>query len=517
LKKTFTGPDDVTITYTYDSNNRISGIAIPGQGQITYNTYRWNSPAKVTLPGGSSTEYTYDPLMQVKSIVAKDPGHNPVMTRDYTYSPVGNITSKGTEHGTYTYQYDELYRLTQATNPTLPNEAYTYDLLGNRLTSANTTGSWTYNLNNELGGYDHVSYVYDANGNLTNKTSEANPTNSTNYIYDIGDRLVQVEDGDGIVATYYYDPFGRRLWKDVDGTRTYFLYSDEGLIGEYDSTGNEIKTYGWTPDSIWGTDPLFQKLGDYYYFYQNDHQGTPQKLIGTNGLVVWAGVYDSFGNCQIEVAGITNNLRFAGQYYDEETGLHYSWLRYYDPATGRYLRADPFGVGLNLYDYCFNNPYYWIDPYGLCAVTAVGRGIKSAWDWWSELVAVDPEMLSYPSWLSKETAWWQDFISVTTSHSWLGKGESGTQRTASLDAVGKSIDVQIGWLPGPNELTTEISFGLGRHLGVGFFFTLDDLGQYDRGGLVFHFGLGIGSPINIIGTFPEGVDPFEGTFDPLHP
>jgi len=337
---------------------------MPGQGQITYNTYQWNSPAKVTLPGGSSTEYTYDPLMQVQSIISKDPAQNTLMTRSYDYSPAGNITTKDTEHGAYTYQYDELYRLTQATNPTLPNEAYTYDLLGNRLTSANTTGSWTYNLNNELGGYDHVSYVYDANGNLTNKTSEANPTN---YIYDVEDRLVRVEDGDGVVATYYYDPFGRRLWKEVDGTRTYFLYSDEGLIGEYDSTGNEIKTYGWTPDSIWGTDPLFQKIGDYYYFYQNDHLGTPQKLIGTNGLVVWAGVYDSFGNCQIEVAGITNNLRFAGQYYDQETGLHYNWLRYYDPGTGRYLRTDPFGEGLNLYVYCFGNPLNWVDPYGLCA------------------------------------------------------------------------------------------------------------------------------------------------------
>ncbi len=47
-----------------------------------------------------------------------------------------------------------------------------------------------------------------------------------------------------IEATYYYDPFGRRLWKEVGGTRTYFHYADEGLIGEYDAGGAEIKTYG---------------------------------------------------------------------------------------------------------------------------------------------------------------------------------------------------------------------------------------------------------------------------------
>jgi len=288
------------------------------------------------------------------------------MTRSYQYSPSGNITSKGTEHGTYTYQYDELYRLISAVNPTISDEAYTYDAIGNRLTSSDTTELWSYNENNELNAHNGVTYEYDDNGNMIQKSIGGQ---DVHYIYDIEDRLVQVEDGDGVVATYYYDPFGRRLWKEVDGTRTYFLYSDEGLIGEYDASGNEIKTYGYAPDSLWTTDPLFQKIGDYYYFYQNDHQGTPQKLIGTNGLVVWAGVYDSFGNCQIEVEGITNNLRFPGQYYDEETGLHYNWDRYYDTTTARYLRTDPYGDGLNLYAYVLNNPINWIDPWGLCART----------------------------------------------------------------------------------------------------------------------------------------------------
>ncbi len=369
LKKTFTGPDGETIEYSYDENNRTAGITIPGQGQITYNTYQWNSPTRVTLPGGSTTDYTYDPLMRLKTLTAKDPGQNPVVTRDYTYSPASNITAKNTEHGNYTYQYDNLYRLTEAINPTVADEEYTYDPLGNRLTSANTTGTWSYNTNNELTGYDNVSYIYDANGNTTNKT---NGTSETKYIYDTEDRLTEVRDGaDALIATYYYDPFGRRLWKDVDGTRTYFLYSDEGLIGEYDSTGTEIKTYGWAPGSQWSTDPLFVKTGSTYYWYRNDHQGTPQKITSTNGAVVWSAVYDSFGNCQIGTENITNNLRFAGQYFDSETGLYYNLNRYYDPTIGRYLRIDPFGQGLNLYTYCFNNPHSWIDPLGLCAYNKV--------------------------------------------------------------------------------------------------------------------------------------------------
>ena len=70
---------------------------------------------------------------------------------------------------------------------------------------------------------------------------------------------MEVWDGDvgtgSLIAEYYCDPFGRRLWKEVGGNRTYFHYADEGLVGEYDGTGTEIKTYGYKPGSTWTTDP----------------------------------------------------------------------------------------------------------------------------------------------------------------------------------------------------------------------------------------------------------------------
>ncbi|MFZ0613876.1 MAG: RHS repeat-associated core domain-containing protein, partial [Desulfobacterales bacterium] len=397
LKETFTGPDGVTYHYTYDAANQLTGVEIPGQGTITYSSYTWNRPAEVILPGGSRRTYGYDPLMRVKSITTRDPGQNVVMDYHYSYDRMDNIIDKNTEHGPYGYGYDGLYRLTSAENLVQSDEEYSYDGVGNRLTSSGNE-DWSYNSNNELQGYDGVTFLYDENGNTIEKN--VNGT-ITRYFYNIEDRLVRVESGSGaLIASYYYDPFGRRLWKEVDGIRTYFVYSDEGLIGEYDSSGLQIRSYGYKPGSTWTTDPLFMKVEAQYYFYQNDHLKTPQKMIGVNGAGVWSGRYNSFGKADIETgSSITNNLRFAGQYYDSETGLHYNYHRYYDSKLGRYLRQDPIGFegGINMYTYAQNNPMSLIDPLGLLFFHYYKRwggpdwtaGAKRSWDTMPEALRED--------------------------------------------------------------------------------------------------------------------------------
>ena len=379
LKETFTGPDNIAYGYLYDDNNQLSGVQIPNVGFITYTTYKWNRPESITLPGGSKKDYVYDPLMRVKEITTKDPGQNVLLNYQYTYDKMDNINAKATEHGDYQYNYDDLYRLTIVDNPVQDDEAFTYDPVGNRLAAADTTGDWSYNLNNELGGFDDVSYEYDANGNMTQKTVAGVVTK---FFHNLEDRLERVEDGVGtVIATYYYDPFGRRLWKEVSGVRTYFHYADEGLVAELDALGNATKSYRYKPGSTWTTDPLFIKQGPDYYFYQNDHLGTPQKLTAINGAVVWAAKYSSFEKAAIEVETVENNLRFPGQYFDEETELHYNWQRYYDPETGRYLATDPIGLQeaeLNLYAYVLNNPLSNYDEAGLglqaCKLGCVMKG-----------------------------------------------------------------------------------------------------------------------------------------------
>jgi RHS repeat-associated protein len=110
---------------------------------------------------------------------------------------------------------------------------------------------------------------------------------------------------------------------------------------------------GLIPESLAG-----QTTVDKLYFFINDHLGTPKIVTDETGEVVWKADYQPFGNVDIAVNGIENNFRFAGQYYDAETGLHYNYHRYYDPRTGRYLTPDPIGLagGINLFAYVQNNP-----------------------------------------------------------------------------------------------------------------------------------------------------------------
>ncbi|CCN73826.1 hypothetical protein VIBNISFn118_950001 [Vibrio nigripulchritudo SFn118] len=104
------------------------------------------------------------------------------------------------------------------------------------------------------------------------------------------------------------------------------------------------------------------------FFYQNDHLGTPVRLVDTSGNVVWQASYNPLGQASIDIEEVRNPLRFQGQYFDEESGLHYNLARYYDPYSGRFIQPDPIGLlgGINHYQYA-PNPVMWIDPLGMCA------------------------------------------------------------------------------------------------------------------------------------------------------
>jgi len=103
-------------------------------------------------------------------------------------------------------------------------------------------------------------------------------------------------------------------------------------------------------------------------YVHNDHLGTPRVMTAESGDVVWRADYDPFGYAIVDpLSTRLLNVRFPGQYFDTETGLHYNYARYYDPKTGRYLTSDPTGLrgGLNTFVYVDSDPMNDIDPSGL--------------------------------------------------------------------------------------------------------------------------------------------------------
>ncbi len=112
------------------------------------------------------------------------------------------------------------------------------------------------------------------------------------------------------------------------------------------------------------------------YFVHADHLGTPQVITDDQQNVAWKANYDPFGKATVTTETITNNLRFPGQYYDQETGIHYNYFRDYDPSTGRYIESDPIGLsgGTNTYVYSLNNTLRFVDPLGLVVCTCKANG-----------------------------------------------------------------------------------------------------------------------------------------------
>ena len=380
LKQTYTNPEGITYTYYYNKNNQLTAVHIPGNGQLTYSNFKWLAPETLLLPGGNKITLSYNDFLQVQERILKDPADNNLASAVYEYDLENNINRITSELGSYSFDYDNLYRLTNADYPlntAVNDEAFAYDGVGNRTghtlienvdtqSSNATTKELAYNNQNQVTKADTATYTYNVNGHTHTKTENGQVTE---YVYNHEERLIAVKVNTITVGEYAYHPNGMRIKKTVNGKTIFYFYNDKGLAAEYDGSGNLIKEYHFHPQKTWMTDPLFQRTADHQiYYYQNDHLGTPQKLIRSNGAVVWSATYGAFGEASISTTSIVeNNLRFPGQYYDNETALHHNYFRDYDSRVGRYIQSDPIGLegGINVYVYVEANPVIAVDPYGL--------------------------------------------------------------------------------------------------------------------------------------------------------
>ena len=149
---------------------------------------------------------------------------------------------------------------------------------------------------------------------------------------------------------------------------TTFVHDEWRLLGEYDTQGNPKQETIWLGDL-----PIATIQKGTIYFIHPDHLGTPRALSDSYGRTVWTWDGEPFGASEPDEDAdgdgvkVTYNLRFPGQYYDRETGMHQNYFRDYDPAIGGYVQSDPIGLngGLNTYEYAFSSPLDFLDRYGL--------------------------------------------------------------------------------------------------------------------------------------------------------
>ena len=173
--------------------------------------------------------------------------------------------------------------------------------------------------------------------------------------------------------TYTYDPEWRRLKKVAGGVTHYYVWEDERLMAEYNSSGTRIARYAYLPGDA---SPTEVEINNVIYQVRSDHLGTPLELINVSNIVVWRAHYESFGKAVINDDTDNNgthvefNVRFPGQYFDAESNLNYNWHRFYSTETGRYLQSDPIGVvgGINTYVYVNDIPIMLTDHQGLAVV-----------------------------------------------------------------------------------------------------------------------------------------------------
>ena len=293
---------------------------------------------------------------------------------------------------------------------------YQYDASG----TASTSVTHQYDAAGNLQSDGLHQYHYDSQGRLqSSQTGQGADAPTTRYAHNaLSQRVFKTEplyaaasSKDGALDDEEEDPsllqtlvdFFTRLWNpaksDAEHLGWAYLYDEDGsLLGEYGMGGAQSagqSQYLYLPTAQ-GPIPIAAEIDNRLYAIHTDHLGTPRCLTQADGQAAWQWAYSAYGDeaptlgaqrftneTTNPTTGATNiapvrfNLRYPGQYFDEESGLHYNYFRSYDPRTGRYTQGDPIGLdgGWNRFAYVGGNPLGDTDPEGLKGLGGVVRTV----------------------------------------------------------------------------------------------------------------------------------------------
>ena len=404
MKVDVAGNTALDVSYQYDVAGRLIQVSSDGIEIATY-TYDEDGSlvSETKSETGVTTTYQYNYQGMVTDMKNKASDGEELSSFTCTYDLKGRKVSEDASIQTVTnkkqnttkkYAYDQLNRLTKESQTGQEDISYTYDANNNRTgkLQGDYETEYQYNKNNELMRVDTLNrkteknetviYRYDANGNQVATNPRKAPKGKSPYIsldvtlgsnkanenvvnhYNAKNELIRTLTKDKSV-TYEYNADGLRTKKKNHDDITYYIWDGDQLVLELDKDAKVTKRY-LRGNSLITTDNGKEEKTTYL---TNPH-GDVVQLLNKSGKVTKTYDYDAFGNEINPDEKDENPIRYAGEYFDVETGTQYLRARYYAPELGRFITRDTYtgedddSLSLHLYTYCANDGVNFTDPSG---------------------------------------------------------------------------------------------------------------------------------------------------------
>jgi len=384
-------PGNKTLQYAYDTDGRLTSVTDWNNHTFTFTHDAAGRRTSLAYPNGVIATNTYDAAHNLTSWRYSKSG-SPIAGRTINRDAAGIKTDEAVTAGLFP-------------NPPQQRRASNTFDAADRLTSAIVhSGTNTFN----------ETYLYNANGSLTNLQSTVYSSQSTvlshqaAYSYDIAGRFTGYNSQFSIINYQFniaYDALGNRTrTSSGDVVRLWVTDHADPLkrpLMETDTSGNPVRYY------IWGGSQLLAIIeadGTTHYAH-SDEQGSIVALTDSAGTVTDQFSYGPYGENRGRTGTTEIPFRWLGSHgvfaatpnpsssLTPSPCLYLTQYRAYDSSTTRFLSSDPLGLGggPNLYSYCLGNPLSYIDPLGLC-----GEGVNWAdiWNIYSKLDGVNPMGLS---------------------------------------------------------------------------------------------------------------------------
>jgi len=349
-----TATPTTTLTPTTTNTPTITSTASPtgtmsNTPTITNTATITDTPA-ITLTPSNTSMPSHTPTVTFTPSQTFTPSFTPTLTNIPTFTSTPGQPPSGPV--TITYEYDPLYRLTEANYSTGDYYHYTYDAVGNRLsqTTQLAVTSYQYDDANRLTSVDGVNYTWDNNGNLLNDGVNT-------YAYDSANRLTSFNG----TSSYAYNGMGDRLSQTVNGNTTNYTLDLNSGLTQVLSDGQF--TY------LYGLDNIAQVNAGGTQYFLGDALNSTRQLTDASGQVTRANAYEPYGNLAQTAGSAQTSYGFTGEWTDP-SGMVYLRARYYSSGDGRFLTRDTWmgdynrPLSLNRWGYVEGNPVNLTDPSG---------------------------------------------------------------------------------------------------------------------------------------------------------